>query len=249
MVTEIVKYNDSALSPIDRAVYLATTEKRIADYQMNELAQEINTAITWICRDVGYRLTDDADRQYLVIRTTEILKRYYPYFTLKDFRLAFELSVTGELDDYLPKNKDGQPDRSHYQNFSVEYVCKILNAYKAKRGNVMTGIQIEEKTGPTPEELRNAMALALSDFAMSFLNYKYRGEMSRLSIIGEMLCYNILNDAGLVGEDIEQEPAGEIIMAAVGRGRYAAQVERRRRAIERAFEGMAKDEIQITEIF
>lgn len=32
--------------------------------------------------------------------------------TLADIKLAFELATTGELDDYLPKDSQGNPDKS-----------------------------------------------------------------------------------------------------------------------------------------
>ena len=126
-----------ALGPVEKAVFLASTAKTIAEYDAAELAAELATALKWICKDVGYRSPDESDRQYLVIRTAEILKRYYAGLSLKDFRMAFEMSLTGELDDFLPRGRDGQPDRNHYQQFNAEYVCKILNAYKGRRAWVL----------------------------------------------------------------------------------------------------------------
>ena len=86
----------NALGPVERAVFLASTAKTIAEYNAAELSSELAVALTWICKDVGYRSPDESDRQYLVIRTAEILKRYYSGLTLKDFRMAFEMSITGE---------------------------------------------------------------------------------------------------------------------------------------------------------
>ena len=126
-----------ALDPVERAVFLASSAKTISEYQPAELTSELATALKWICKDVGFRANDESERQYLVIRTVEILKRYYATITLKDFRMAFEMSITGQLDDYLPKTRDGRADRGHYQQFNAEYVCKILDAYKARRGAVL----------------------------------------------------------------------------------------------------------------
>ena len=111
------------LQPVERSLFLSTLGKPVSQYKAQELAAELDTILRYVAKDVGFRPTNDADVQYIVIRTTEILRRYYPNFTLKDFRLAFEMSLTGELDDYLPKGRDGQPDRGHYQQFNAEYIC------------------------------------------------------------------------------------------------------------------------------
>ena len=64
-----------ALGPVERAVFLASTAKTIAEHSATELAAELQTALKWIAKDIGYRSTDASDTQYLVIRTAEILKR------------------------------------------------------------------------------------------------------------------------------------------------------------------------------
>lgn len=189
-----------ALEPIEKAVFLASTAKTIAEYSAADLAAELAKALTWICKDVGYRSTDESDRQYLVIRTAEILKRYYPGLTLKDFRMAFEMSITGELDDFLPRGRDGQPDRNHYQQFNAEYVCKILNAYKGRRGAIMKKAyeakpEPEQRRDPQKEkEYRDATK---RDCIEAFEYYRIYGYLPDMSPIGEMLCYNLLSEIGL----------------------------------------------------
>ena len=127
----------SGLVPVEKAVYLAATGRPIDDYNAVELAKELRESLHWICKDVGFRSSNEADAQYLVVRTSEILKRYYADLSLRDFRMAFEMCLTGELDEYLPRNKDGQPERNHYQNFNADYFAKILNAYKRKQSEVV----------------------------------------------------------------------------------------------------------------
>ena len=114
-----------ALGPVERVVFLASTDKTIAEYDAAGLAAELATALKWICKDVGYRSPDESDRQYLVIRTAEILKRYYSGLSLKDFRMAFEMSLTGELDDFLPRGRDGQPDRNRSEEHTSELQSRI----------------------------------------------------------------------------------------------------------------------------
>jgi len=85
-----------------------------------------------IARDFSIRNVDKAE----AFRFYDILKKYYSGFTLDEVRGAFELALVGELDAYLPKTKTGEPDKNHYQVFSVEFVTKILNAFKSYKGKV-----------------------------------------------------------------------------------------------------------------
>ena len=262
-----------ALGPVEKAVFLASTAKTIAEYNAAELAAELATALKWICKDVGYRSPDESDRQYLVIRTAEILKRYYAGLTLKDFRMAFEMSLTGELDDFLPRGRDGQPDRNHYQQFNAEYVCKILNAYKGRRGWILKKAyenvpKPEEK--PDPGKERYYRNETRRDCINAFLEYKYRGRMPQLSPIGEMLCYNALAAVGLADEiEITLADQKEIWQRTINdyaRRGHIGDVRRlkdagtgdpelehgsfvlaRRKALKRTFAWMAEQEIQITD--
>ena len=189
-----------ALGPVEKAVFLASTAKTIAEYDAAELSAELAVALKWICKDVGYRSPDESDRQYLVIRTAEILKRYYAGLSLKDFRMAFEMSLTGELDDFLPHGRDGQPDRNHYQQFNAEYVCKILNAYKGRRAWVLRKANEAVPKGeqkPNPERERYYRNETRKDCIKAFEYFKENGRLPEMSPIGQMLCYESLAAVGL----------------------------------------------------
>lgn len=262
-----------ALGPVERAVFLASTDKTIAEYDAAGLASELATALKWICKDVGYRSPDESDRQYLVIRTAEILKRYYAGLSLKDFRMAFEMSLTGELDDFLPRGRDGQPDRNHYQQFNAEYVCKILNAYKGRRAWVLRKANEavpKEEPKPDPDRERYYRNQTRKECINAFYHYKYRGRMPQFSPIGEMLCYNALAAVGLADEIVvtldEQRYIWQRTVNDFARRGMVGDVNRlkqegtrakdlehgsftlaRRKALERTFAWMAEQEIQITD--
>lgn len=262
-----------ALEPVEKAVFLASTSRPIMDYSGAELAAELNTALKWIYKDVGYRTTDESDRQYIVIRVAEILKRYYSNLTLKDFRMAFEMSITGELDDFLPRGRDGQPDRGHYQQFNAEYVCKILNAYKARRGWVM---KKAFEAAPKQEQMQDVLNREeygieiRKECVALFLHYKYRGFFPPMTPIAEMLYYGLLSKVGLADEIVVTEYEQRIILQrainAYARRGYIHDVNRlkeqgtgakdlehgsfalaRHRALKRTFDWMVKEEIQITD--
>lgn len=193
----------SVLQPVERALFLASTDKSIDEIPSVELAKELRNALQWICKDVGFRSTSDADSQYLVVRTTEILKRYYRDLSLKDFRMAFEMCLTGELDMYLPRNRDGQPDRSHYQNFNAEYICRILNAYRNRRGDVFRKVAAkmpaENDSEMTSEAKRRLEQKARQYLFDAFEKYKKTSELN-VSSIQELVFYDILSQSGLADE-------------------------------------------------
>lgn len=262
-----------ALDPVEKAVFLASTAKTIAEYNAAELSAELAVALKWICKDVGYRSPDESDRQYLVIRTAEILKRYYAGLSLKDFRMAFEMSLTGELDDFLPRGREGQPDRNHYQQFNAEYVCKILNAYKGRRAWVLRKANEavpKEEQKPNPERERYYRNETRKDCIKAFEYFKENGRLPEMSPIGQMLYYEELAAVGLADKiEITPDDQKEIWQRTINdyaRRGYVGDVRRlkqtgtddpelehgsfvlaRRKALAATFRRMVEQEINITD--
>lgn len=262
-----------ALGPVEKAVFLASTAKTIAEYDAAELSAELAVALKWICKDVGYRSPDESDRQYLVIRTAEILKRYYSGLTLKDFRMAFEMSITGELDDFLPRGRDGQPDRNHYQQFNAEYVCKILNAYKGRRAWVLRKANEavpKEEPKRDPAKDRYYRNETRRNCIKAFESFKETGRLPEMSPIAEMLYYDELAAVGLADKiEITLADQKEIWQRTINdyaRRGYIGDVRRlkesgtndpelehgsfvlaRRKALAATFRRMAEQEINITD--
>ena len=210
-MNEIVRYRSrqeiaqlpevqAALSQAERAVLGASLEKPVKECSAVEIAKDLNTALRFILLDVGCRVADEAERQYIVTRTAQILNRYYPNLSLKDFRLAFELSVTGELDAYLPKDRNGIADRNHYQQFNAEYICKILNAYGKYRAGAFSKAYEAE---PKPEKKFDDayyQKRAKEDCYGAYLYYKYHNKLPDLGALGAVslrVYINVLNAAGL----------------------------------------------------
>ena len=194
---EVVK----ALDRSERLILGASITKPVKDYTLEALAGELTKSLRWIARDIGYTIKGEDDWQYITVRTAQLLKRYYETLSVDDFRLAFEMAVAGELDSYLPKDRSGHADTGHYQQFSAEYVCKILNAYKSKRAAALkraeqAGPKVEGPGVPEAEQQVNARRMRRELF-YCWLHYKYRGRLPRLSPIQEMRFYDILAEAGL----------------------------------------------------
>ena len=188
------------LEPIERSVFLASTAKVAQKYDDAELIAVMADTLKWIAKDIGIRDTESPNWKITIVRFGQILKRYYPLFSVKDIRMAFELMVTGELNDYLPKDRFGNPDKEHYQMFNADYFCKILNAYRVYRKAV---INKAVEMVPKPVKQRNEAEERFyrnqtrKDIIAAFLFFKYRGYMPKLSPILEMLAYQDLAMVGL----------------------------------------------------
>ena len=127
-------YKVSKMNKGDRAILAAATGTPLQDYSKSELVETLLKMFNFIALDVGYRKpTDEMEWQYSVTRIAEVLSRYHTNITITDVKTAFELLLVGELDPHLPRNGNGEPDRAHYQCFNVEYVSKVITAYKKRQ--------------------------------------------------------------------------------------------------------------------
>lgn len=262
----------SGLVPVEKAVYLAATGRPIDDYNAVELAKELRESLHWICKDVGFRSSNEADAQYLVVRTSEILKRYYADLSLRDFRMAFEMCLTGELDEYLPRNKDGQPERNHYQNFNAEYICRILNAYRARRrkiiGKVNKAVEPETPSDFTQEQKKRLAEKARNMLLASYARF-LETDILDASPIQEIIFYSVLSEAGLaepidVTDEDRKAVFGRILMQMTMKGASAGEIHRfkergiqssdveqgafqsaRRKALGKTFADLKKQEIKL----
>lgn len=261
------------LEPIERSVLLASTAKVAQEYNDAELAATLADTLKWVAKDIGIRDTESPDWKITIVRFVQILKRYYPLFSVKDIRMAFELMVTGELNDYLPKDRYGNPDKEHYQMFNADYFCKILNAYREYRKAVikkaagMVPKPVKERDRSKDAYYRNQTR---KDIIAAFLFFKYRGYMPKMSLILEMLAYDELANVGLaerfdvtiqeqqtildrtIFELAQRQMVGDI-KRIKQQGLKAPEIQHpsyvlaRKKALKRAFDDMVNNEIQITD--
>ncbi len=154
IVAEMRRHNENVdklqkMTTTDRVILAAATGTPLADYDSAQLVETLMQMFNFVALDVGYRKpSDETEWQYAVIRIAEILRRYHSDITTTDIKTAFELLIVGELDAYLPRNSNGEPDRNHYQAFNAEYVTKILTAYKKRQG--ITVKKARELPAPEP---------------------------------------------------------------------------------------------------
>lgn len=154
----------------------------------------------FIAMDVGFIIPTENrdDWTYICTRLLDLLKRYYSQLTLSEVKLAFELLITGELDDYLPKDRDGNAERKHYQQFNADYFAKVLNAYRRKQNGVIHKAYKalpEPKKELTPQQIRQFEIQRQWRNRYIFLCYKYTGKLI-LGLTDDMFCMNGCKNAG-----------------------------------------------------
>lgn len=261
-----------ALNPVEKYVFAASTKTPIAEIDDAKLVENLSLLFKRIAIDVGYIIPqNENDWNYIQSRLLDILKKYYSQMTLADIKLAFELATTGELDDYLPKDSQGNPDKKHYQQFNADYFAKILNAYRRKQNGVIHKAYKalpKPKKELTPEEKRYYHNQTVARCREVFLQYKYTWRFV-LGITDGMLIYDWLRKLGfaneVVGTEDDRKQAFARYMQRVARGfvnKYEAyHVQRkgtdaseldftayeiaRDKEIARTFDRMIADELQI----
>lgn len=261
-----------ALTPVEKYIFVASTKTQISEMDDGVLVSKTAQMFRFIAMDVGYIIPqNENDWAYIQTRLVDILKRYYSNLTLADIKLAFELATTGELDEYLPRDSQGNPDKKHYQQFNADYFAKILGAYRKKQNEVIGkayNALPEPKREMTPEQKRYYHNSRESRNRMIFLRYKYTGKIS-FEFGDEMFVYEWLRKFGFADEveatedDRKQAFAKYMHRAAIGMvNQYTAfNVRRkgidspeidftayevaRKKEIIRAFDRMVAEEIQI----
>lgn len=261
-----------SLSGVEKYIFAASTKTQIAEIDDGTLVAKTGQMFRFIALDVGYIIpTNTDDWAYICTRLLDILKKYYSQMTLADIKLAFELATTGELDDYLPKDSQGNPDKKHYQQFNADYFAKILNAYRRKQNGVINKAYKalpEPKRELTPEQKRYYHNETVARYRDVFLRYKYTGRFE-LGIADGMFIYDWLRKHGLANEiagtEDDRKHAYARYMQRVARGfvnKYEAfHVQKkgtdapeldftayeiaRDKEIKRTFDRMIADELQI----
>ena len=262
-----------ALTPVEKYIFAASTKTQIAEIDDGTLIAKTGQMFRFIAMDVGYIIPNDNpdDWAYICTRLMDLLKRYYSHLTLSEVKLAFELLITGELDEFLPKDRDGNAERKHFQQFNADYFAKVLNAYQRKQNKVVAKAYTalpEPKKELTPEQKKYYRNTAVMTCLMCFLRYKYTGRLL-FGLTDEMFVYKWLFSVGLADDVVETEDdrkeAFSRFLARAARGftneftvyhvrkqgtaspeiDYTAYEVARRKEIKRAFDRMIADELYI----
>lgn len=264
-----------ALSKVEYRIFEASTKKLISECTDQELTKDFSAMFRFISMDIGYnRPSDPVEWTYVCSRLVNILGIYFPTSSVADVKLAFELLVVGELDDFLPRDSKGQPDKNHYQNFNAEYLSKVMNAYLKKQNGIVFKVfkSIPEPTRDLSQnEIDFYKVQTFYDLAFCFLQFKYTGRYpEKVNDLSEALFYEKLVQIGyaddlLVSDEDKADALNFFLITSRG-NRYEnmsitrkgvdhekvkgrAKIMARKKKLRSVFAQMVKDEVQPFEIF
>lgn len=196
------------VSNVESFILKAGTTLPIASMSMEEFKKEILKAMKEIARDVGITYWNDArEMQERIPEVVKYLTAFHRDMSISDIRLAFDLSIQGSLDEYLPQDSRGQAETKHFQNFNKEYIGRILNAYKRLKAATWSKANklIPEEIAEVTEEEREAFRTTfIQEIVTKFNEYKNREEGDlRPKFLVPSLVLKELKKAGIVDGNIE----------------------------------------------
>lgn len=177
--------------------------RKISETMDTELVKQIEGSLPFIFHDIGIHSKPTA---YEYSRLMQVLKTYFGDICFAEVKLAFELLITGKLDRYLPADRAGKAEKNHFQLFSMEYVMRVLNAYKAARASVKDKAVILSLPvyTPTPAEIRIEYLRLLDD---ELENYRTTGEVL---FVYPITAVEVLQELGLFTGTFEASDADRL---------------------------------------
>ncbi len=125
-----------------------------------------------------------------------------------ELRIAFKLGCQGDLNQWLPKDKDGIASMNHYQNFNAEYLGRVLKAYSELRQKELAKAQSKLPTSFIEPEIDSERYLIDKLYTPYEMLKKGKYLFTDLD---ERLLYNKLDRMGLVMATTEQKKEAMII--------------------------------------
>jgi hypothetical protein len=196
-------------SDIEKELYLAQYEKKIAHFQTNDEVNNLLKVVTTWRIYLGIR--EEASKEENVLNVN-FIRENYKNFTLADIELAYKYALTGKL----------EVDAEAYGKFSPLYISKILNAYGFYCEKMMTEIlkrkrEHESRMRQLPvhesydERLENRKKSIVWYYHQLRSSYKYVGDYG--SVVWTFLTRNNIVNATNIDFDIAKEEAKKMRIA------------------------------------
>lgn len=181
-ITGLLQIEDveKALTREEKKILSALTKKPISQYREEDAVKIVAVLFKSVSMDIGYRFQNDPDWQYKQTRMFDFLLNNFADFSAESIRQAFDTMLSYGLDDYLPKNSKGEPNREHYQNFNTEYLSRILTAYRRKITDVHNKAvnavppPVKQVTAQENAKMHDNL---LASCIVVYLRYKYTGKL------------------------------------------------------------------------
>lgn len=234
MAHGLIKSNSSSIQPwqqlasnvkgilndTEQEIMRASLSAKIKDIPNDKYMDDLSVILNYTAIDVGFAKPNLKEWGYIKIKLCETLKKYFYGFTLQEVTLAFELLQVGKLDNYLPLNSSGSPERQHYNRFGIEYFSRVLKAYLGLKNEVIAKVYQHGETAEPKKLESSATADIRHSVYMSYLHYKYLG--TKPTWPNNHLIYRELYRANIIGDiditEADKRQAMRILMQDVHNG-------------------------------
>ena len=176
---ELIQSNKiKQLSKVDQRIFAESTRKLISEEESEEKKIEyLGIIFIGVCSDFGLNAPERSAVKSVFSSIFDVVDLYFDDLSFAEVKLAWRLLAVGELDNYLPKDRYGIPDKNHYGSLNVDYVTKILKAYRKRKADMMekTTALLPDKPKATPEQERAFLNVQANNFIFAIMKYKYSG--------------------------------------------------------------------------
>lgn len=176
---ELIQSNKiKQLSKVDQRIFAESTRKLISEEESEEKKIEfLGIIFIGVCSDFGLNAPEHSAVKSVFSSIFDVVDLYFDDLSFAEVKLAWRLLAVGELDNYLPKDRYGDPDKNHYGGLNVDYVTKVLKAYRKRKADMMskTTALLPDKPKATPEQERAFLNVQANNFIFAIMKYKYSG--------------------------------------------------------------------------
>ena len=176
---ELIQSNKiKQLSKVDQRIFVESTKRLISEEESEEKKIEyLGIIFIGVCSDFGLNAPERSAVKSVFSSIFDVIDLYFDDLSFAEVKLAWRLLAVGELDNYLPKDRYGNPDKNHYGSLNVDYVTKVLKAYRKRKADMMskTTALLPDKPKATPEQERAFLNVQANNFIFAIMKYKYSG--------------------------------------------------------------------------
>lgn len=176
---ELIQSNKiKQLSKVDQRIFVESTKRLISEEESEEKKIEyLGIIFIGVCSDFGLNAPERSAVKSVFSSIFDVVDLYFDDLSFAEVKLAWRLLAVGELDNYLPKDRYGSPDENHYGSLNVDYVTKVLKAYRKRKADMIskTTALLPDKPKATPEQERAFLNVQANNFIFAIMKYKYSG--------------------------------------------------------------------------
>lgn len=176
---ELIQSNKiKQLSKVDQRIFVESTKHLISEEESEEKKIEyLGIIFIGVCSDFGLNAPERSAVKSVFSSIFDVVDLYFDDLSFAEVKLAWRLLAVGELDNYLPKDRYGNPDKNHYGSLNVDYVTKVLKAYRKRKADMMakTTDLLPDNPKATPEQEIAFLNVQANNFIFAIMKYKYSG--------------------------------------------------------------------------